>query len=91
MSERIGHGVVGTVKAVKGTCGAGHNPGDQIEVSAHNTGGLCGFLYHAAFPYLLMLQFGGSFPASWGDQDTVEIDCMDKWNQVTLELRRVRE
>jgi len=38
-----------------------------------------------------MLQFGGNFPASWGDQDTVEIDCMDKWNQVTLELRRVRE
>jgi hypothetical protein len=38
-----------------------------------------------------MLQFGGGFPAEWGDPDVIEMDCMDKWNLVTIELRRIRE
>ena len=37
------------------------------------------------------LQFGGGFPAEWGDPDVVELDCMDKTNQVTIELRRTRD
>jgi hypothetical protein len=40
---------------------------------------------------VLMLQFGGGFPADWGDPDVIELDCMDKVNTVTIELRRVRE
>jgi uncharacterized repeat protein (TIGR04076 family) len=51
---------------------------------------LCGFLYHDVFPYLLMLQFGGGFPADWGNPDVVEIDCIDRANTVTVELRRIR-
>jgi len=38
-----------------------------------------------------MLQFGGGFPAEWGDPDVVSLDCMDKTNLVTIELRMVRE
>ena len=91
MAEQLGYRVVGTIKAVKGTCSAGHKVGDKLELSGHNTAGLCGFFYHDIYPYLIMLQFGGSFPAEWGDQDVVELDCMDKWNLVTLELRRIRE
>lgn len=84
--------MVGTIKAVKGSCSAGHKVGDQLELTGHNTAGLCGFFYHDIYPYLIMLQFGGSFPAEWGgDQDVVELDCMDKWNLVTIELRRLRE
>ncbi len=84
--------MVGTIKAVKGSCSAGHKVGDQLELTGHNTAGLCGFFYHDIYPYLIMLQFGGSFPAEWGgDQDVVELDCMDKWNLVTIELRRIRE
>ena len=90
MADRVGHRVVGTVKAVKGSCNAGHKPGDQLELSSHNTAGLCGFLYHDAFPYIVMLQFGGGFPAEWGNPDVVELDCVDKANAVTLELRRVK-
>ncbi|MGC8657564.1 MAG: TIGR04076 family protein [Desulfomonilaceae bacterium] len=89
--SRLGYRVVGTIKGVKGLCSAGHHQGDQIELSGHNTGGLCGFLYHQAFPYIIMLQFGGGFPAEWGDQDVVELDCIDKSNQVTIELKRIRD
>ena len=92
MANQVGYRVVGTIKAVKGTCSAGHKVGDTLELSGHNTAGLCGFFYHDIYPYLIMLQFGGSFPADWGgDQDVVELDCMDKWNLVTIELRRIRE
>ena len=86
----IGHNVVGIVKRVKGSCSAGHKEGERIELSGHDTGGLCGFLYHQAFPYIIMLQFGGGFPPEWGNPDVVELDCMDKANLVTIELRRIR-
>lgn len=38
-----------------------------------------------------MLQLGGSFPAEWGDQDIVTMECMDKSSAVTIELKRVRQ
>jgi len=88
MAEEVGYRVVGTVTSVKGNCSWGHKVGDKIELGSHNTGGLCGFLYHDIFPYIVMLQFGGSFPAEWGDPDTVTLDCMDKYNLVTIELHR---
>ncbi|MFX0132311.1 MAG: TIGR04076 family protein [Candidatus Hodarchaeota archaeon] len=88
---KIGYRIVGKIKRVKGHCNAGHKKGDQIELSAHNTGGLCGFFYHDIFPYIIMLQFGGSFPKEWGDQDVVELVCMDKFNAVTIQLKRIKE
>jgi uncharacterized repeat protein (TIGR04076 family) len=91
MGTQIGYKVIGTIKTVKGHCNAGHKVGDVIELSGHNTGGLCGFFYHDIFPYIIMLQFGGSFPPEWGDPDVVVMDCMDRWNTVTIELRRIKE
>lgn len=91
MAEQVGNRVLGTVKAVKGICTARHKVGDQIELSGYSSGGLCGFLYHDIFPYIVMLQFGGGFPPDWGDPDVVELDCLDKWNTVTIELRRVKK
>ncbi|MGO9119382.1 MAG: TIGR04076 family protein [Desulfomonilaceae bacterium] len=93
MEEKPGFGyrVLGTIKGVKGPCNAGHKVGDELELSGHNAGGLCGFLYHQAFPYIIMLQFGGGFPAEWGNPDLVELDCMDKANMVTIELKRIRD
>ena len=88
MVEQIGYRVVGTVTGVKGDCSWGHKVGDKIELSAHNTGGLCGFFYHDIFPTLLMLQFGGSFPKEWGDPDVVTVECADRVNAVRLELHR---
>ncbi len=87
---RFGYRVVGTIKDVKGQCNAGHKVGEQIELSGHNTGGLCGFFYHDVFPYIIMLQFGGGFPVEWGDPDVVNLECMDKVNAVKIELKRVK-
>ena len=72
------------VVSVKGTCNAGHCVGDAIRVSARNTNGMCGYLYYAAFPYIVMLQFGGSFP--WESVPKVELECPDKDNLVTIRL-----
>lgn len=88
MADQLGYRVVGTIKSVKGRCSAGHKEGDKIELSAHNTGGLCGFFYHDIFPTVLLLQFGGQYP--WGDPDRVQLECMDKYNAVTIELQRER-
>jgi uncharacterized repeat protein (TIGR04076 family) len=88
---KIGYRVVGTVKAVKGECNAGHKVGDRFELSVHNTGGLCGSFYHTVFPYVIMLQFGGGFPAEWGNPDILMVDCIDKMNAVTIKLERIRE
>jgi uncharacterized repeat protein (TIGR04076 family) len=85
----IGHRVVGTIKAVKGTCNWRHSVGDVLELSGHDTAGLCGFFYHDIFPYIMMLQFGGGFPETWGGPDSVELECMDRANAVKIELRRV--
>jgi uncharacterized repeat protein (TIGR04076 family) len=89
--ERLGYRVIGTIKGVKGQCSAGHKEGDRIELSGHETGGLCGFFYHAVFPYVIMLQFGGGFPEAWGDPDVIEMECMDRHNLVTIELKRIRD
>ena len=91
MAEQVGYRVVGTIKSVKGDCSAGHKAGDNLELSSHSSGGLWGFFYHDVFPYIIMLQFGGGFPPEWGDPEVVELDCLDKSNLVTIELRRIRE
>ena len=92
MAEQLGYRVVGTIKEVKGSCSSGHKVGDTFELSGHNAAGLCGFFYHDIFPYIITLQFGGGFPPEWGDPDVdIELDCLDKYNLATIELRRMRE
>ena len=90
MAEQLGYRLVGTIKAVKGACYIGHKVGEKFELSGHQSGGLCGFLYHDIFPYIIMLQFGGGFPPEWGDTDVIALDCLDKNNLVTIELRRIK-
>lgn len=88
MTYHVGHKVIGTIKSIKGNCHAGHEVGQEIELDAHSSGGLCGFFYHDIFPYIVMLQFGGKFPDDWGGE-VIEFECMDRYNAVTIELRRV--
>ena len=90
--QQIGYRIIGTIKKVKGNCNAGHKKGDKLELSGHSSGGLCGFFYHDIFPYIIMLQFGGGFPEKWvEDPDVVQLVCMDKMNEVTIELKRIKE
>jgi len=82
----IGKKIVARVAGVKGECSAGHREGDTFEVSCYNSGGLCGFFYHDIFPNLSTFQFGGSLP--WWEGDTIQLQCPDPDNLVTLELKR---
>ena len=81
--------IVGTIKDVKGRCNVKHKKGDVIELSGHDSGGLCGFFYHDIFPSIITLQFGGTFPWSQ-DPDIVELECPDRFNVVKIELKRIR-
>ena len=82
----IGYKVAGTITGVKGMCNAGHTAGDTFEISCHNPAGLCGFFYHDIFPNLSTFQFGGSMP--WWQGDTIELQCPDTFNLVTMKLTR---
>jgi hypothetical protein len=37
-----------------------------------------------------VLQFGGALHTEWEDPEVVELDCCDRVNLVTIELRRIR-
>lgn len=82
----IGHRIMATVMDLEGACSAGHRAGDTFEISCHNPAGLCGFFYHDLFPTLSTFQFGGSYP--WWKGDTIEVQCPDPHNRVTLRLER---
>lgn len=82
----IGYRIVGTVASVAGQCSAGHKEGESFEISCHNPAGLCGFFYHRIFPTLQTFQFGGSMP--WWQGDTIQVQCPDTHNLVTLQLER---
>ena len=82
----IGYKVVATVVGVQGHCSAGHQEGEMLEISCHNPGGLCGFCYHHIFPSLSTFQFGGNYP--WWQGDTIQLQCPDPHNVVTLKLER---
>ena len=82
----IGYKITATVVGVKGTCHTGHHEGETFEISCHNPGGLCGFFYHNIFPTLSTFQFEGSYP--WWKGDTIEVQCPDLQNLVTLKLER---
>ncbi|HUT87087.1 MAG TPA: TIGR04076 family protein [Candidatus Heimdallarchaeota archaeon] len=84
----VGYKITATVAGVNGTCHAGHHEGETFEISCHNPGGLCGFFYHDIFPTLSTFQFGGSYP--WWQGDTIEVQCPDLQNLVTLRLERTK-
>ncbi|HOE19042.1 MAG TPA: TIGR04076 family protein [Syntrophorhabdaceae bacterium] len=84
----LGKKIKAEVVGLKGQCNAGHKVGDRFDVSCWNTGGMCGFLYHAIFPTLQVMQFDGSYP--WGTDEAV-VNCPDSYNLLTIKLWRVKE
>ena len=84
-----GYRIQAEVTAIKGTCSWGHAVGQKMEISCHDTAGTCGMLFHEMFPTLSVLQFGGKYP--WGEEGVAQVECPDRYNAVTLLLRRVSE
>jgi len=88
--------LVGKIVRVQGECVAGHRVGEEFDLTLfseeadkiHRTPNVCGFLYNAVFPYLVALQFGGTFP--WEkDKDRFTTGCPDNY-KVVVEIRRVK-
>jgi len=84
----IGYRIVAEVINAEGSCSAGHKAGDKMEISCHNPGKMCGWFYHDIFPDLCTFQFGGSLP--WWNGDTIEVQCRDPYNLVTIKLERTK-
>jgi len=85
-----GYTVRGRIVDIKGHCSWGHKVGEEFDIDTRETAHLCGWFYHAIFPVLNMLEFGGGFPGLEGeDRDVVQFGCPDYRNVVTIELRRV--
>ncbi|OOM79013.1 acyl carrier protein [Clostridium puniceum] len=63
------------VKKVSGFCHYGFKEGQEIVLNGLHTPkeGFCGGAYHALFPYLNMLNFGGKLPST----DIINATCAD--------------
>jgi uncharacterized repeat protein (TIGR04076 family) len=83
----FGRKVKAEVMGLKGTCNAGHKVGDTFDVSTHNTAGMCGWLFHAIFPMLNVMQFDGTYP--WGTDEAI-VNCPDADNVLTIKLTRAK-
>lgn len=92
--------LIGKVIRVDGDCAAGHFVGEEFDLTlfseekkrahrTHRAPNICSFLYDAIFPYIVTLQFGGSFPWS-SNKDEVEAGCPDNY-KVVIKIRRIRE
>ena len=89
--------VILRILSVKGTCAAGHQEGQEFDLSKDFTVGLsgtpgavCPSAFNAIFPSWRVLRFGGEFP--WEeDKDKAHVACPDPFNPVIMELRRVKE
>jgi len=83
----------GKIIDVKGKCEAGHEIGEEIDLTlfaknSHPKGlKLCPFFLDAIFPYLCVMQFGGQFP--WEkDSNSAVFGCPDFETGVKIKVER---
>jgi uncharacterized repeat protein (TIGR04076 family) len=75
-----------TIKKVNGECPYGHRQGDTHRVTAMNTDGLCGSLYHTLYPAVMSLQYHGNAP--WeNDKNRFQALCPEM-GKVQVDVRR---
>jgi len=77
------------VVSQKGTCGAGHQVGDEWVITGKTPAGICLSAFNAMLPSIRVLMFGGAFPWST-DKDAATLACPDAANPVVFEVRRLR-
>jgi uncharacterized repeat protein (TIGR04076 family) len=79
--------VIAKVISQEGTCEAGHRVGDEFIIGQKTPPGICSWAFYTLFPFVEVLQFGGSFP--WQkDPNKTTVACPDPANPVVFELRR---
>ena len=80
--------VIAQVVKQEGTCECEHRVTDEFAVGDLTPAGMCSFAFYAMFPFVSVLQFGGSFP--WEkDPGKTTVACPDPADPVVFELRRV--
>ncbi len=90
MAEAEFFEVTTKVISQKGHCAMGHKVGDRFVMADKTPSGMCSWAFHSLFPFLTVLQFGGSFP--WeNDRDKTTVACPDPTNPVVFELQRLRK
>ena len=89
MAEAEFYELIASVISQKGHCTLNHKVGDEFRIGDKTPGGMCPWAFYALFPFISVLQFGGSFP--WEkDQDKTTVACPDPANPVVFELKRLR-
>jgi len=90
--------LIGKILKVNGDCVAGHRVGEELDLTlyseemktahkAHRAPNMCSFLHDVLFPYIVALQFGGSFP--WErNKNVFKAGCPDNY-KVVIEIRRI--
>ena len=79
--------VIAKVISQEGTCEAGHRVGDEFIIGQKTPPGICSWAFYTLFPFVKVLQFGGSFP--WQkDPNKTTVACPDPASPVVFELRR---
>ena len=90
MAEAESYEVIARVTSQKGTCALGHKVSDEFLIGDKTPAGMCPWAFYALFPFISVLQFGGSFP--WeNDRDKTTVACPDPANPVVFELERLRK
>lgn len=79
--------VIARVISQKGTCADGHKVGDEFIIGESTPAGMCSWAFYALFPFVAVLQFGGSFPWEETPGKTTVV-CPDPTSPVVFELRR---
>lgn len=89
MAEVEFYELTAKVISQKGHCALNHKVGDEFHIGDKTPAGMCPWAFYALFPFISVLQFGGSF--FWeDDRDKTAVACPDPANPVIFELRRLR-
>ena len=72
----------------RGVCSYGHKEGDEWLHGSTTPAGLCPAAYISFYPYLRILQRGGTNKYHLGPEVT-RVACPDAWNPIIFELSRV--
>jgi len=76
MAEAEFYEVAADVISQKGTCVLGHKVGDNFLIADKTPPGMCAWAFYTLFPFISVLQFGGSFP--WEeDRDKATVASSD--------------
>lgn len=77
-----------TIKSIQGKCPQGFKVGDTWIIEKNITpSNFCMTAFHAIYPSLRTLRYGGDLP--WGEKGVATILCPDHHNPVLYEMKRL--